>query len=543
MNTSKRHGWIKSVVLGLLVLGAAGLGGLYLLHVHRAKADTGTNEEESEAAEVLVKTVHPQRDPDFQLQVERPANVEAYYRAPVEARVAGEVEWIEVARGTEVKKGDLLVKVSVPDLDADAVQKCELVKQREQELKLAESFVKTSEANIEEKATLLKSAVATTEFKELQYKRLYNLYLKEAIEKEKVDEANKEREVARANELAAIASKKKADAEWEDAKVKVAVAQANIRVAEAACKAAKALAEYARVRAPWSGTVVDRFVDPGSFVQNASTGHPTPLVTLERTDVVTVGMRVPDNVAPLVSDGTNGREATEAVLELDNLPGVKIKGKVTRIAKTLETRDRDRTMRVEVDLWNSDPKLYDAFLKANYVWDEKEHKYRPRVRNIDTYKDIEKGKYAGKEAPDFLKEGPPPLVPKGEGQKWDPDNPPHLLADMYGKMTLILKSFAKSYLVPSVAIFHEGGRSLMYVVRTQLDKDGKEHKTAHKVAVRVQVDDGDLAKVILVDKKGADLGELTGKEEVVISNQEELSEDQPVATALQEDWHALKRNH
>ena len=114
--------------------------------------------------------------------------------------------------------------------------------------------------------------------------------------------------------------RKRAEAEREDARVNVKVMEAEgprqalVKVAKTAHEAAEALAEYAHVKAPWDGTVVDRHVDPGSFVQNASTGHPTALVTLERTDIVTVVMRVPDNVAPFVKMGTEADPRTGRVV-------------------------------------------------------------------------------------------------------------------------------------------------------------------------------------------------------------------------------------
>ena len=66
----------------------------------------------------------------------------------------------------------------------------------------------------------------------------------------------------------------------------------------------QAILDYATVKAPFSGTVIERKVDPGSFVQNASTGHPTPVLTLERDGHVTVVMRVPDNAASFITAGT-----------------------------------------------------------------------------------------------------------------------------------------------------------------------------------------------------------------------------------------------
>jgi hypothetical protein len=53
------------------------------------------------------------------------------------------------------------------------------------------------------------------------------------------------------------------------------------------------------------------------------------------------------------------------------------------------------------------------------------------------------------------------------------------------------------------------------------------------------VDDGTLAKVERIGPDGEVLGDLTGNEEVVVTNQEELSEGQPVNPTPLEDWKAL----
>jgi multidrug resistance efflux pump len=492
---------LKHFVVGFLLLGTAGLALVYFVHRGQATIHEGTPEEGAKSG-IPVKTVHPQANSNFELTVDRPANVKAYYRSPIEARVAGEVQWIHVAPGSNVKKGELLVRILVPDLDAAEKEKKDLIGQREKEWQVAkakvvaaEKAVDTAEANIKEKKTLLTEAQATTAYRAVQFKRLNDLLTQRSVEPIAVDEAQKNLDVARALEASADAARIKAEAEREDARVNVKVMEAErnrseqlVQVAKTAHEAAAALAEYARVKAPWDGTVVNRHVDPGSFVQNASTGHPTPLVTLERTDIVTVVMRVPDNVAPFVKDGT------VATLELDELPGIKIQGRVTRRSGSLETSDRDRTMRVEVDLWNSDPSNYEAFLAANYNGD------KPK---------------AGAE----VKDGLPPLLPTFVGE--DPlGRSRRLLSDMYGKMTLVLKTFGDCKLIPSVAVLHEGGRALVYVV---------EQGKAHRVPIKVQMDDGNLAKVVLLDDKGRVRGELTGKEAVIVSNQEELSEGAPVA--------------
>jgi multidrug efflux pump subunit AcrA (membrane-fusion protein) len=348
--------------------------------------------------------------------------------------------------------------------------------------------VKTALANVELKRALLKEAQAETRLCDTKFQNLDQLWKSNSVQKIVRDEALRSLEVAREVEVGADAARKKAEQEVEDARanVKVMAADVNrskqlIEVAKSEHEQAAAIAEYAVVKAPFVGAVVSRLVDPGSFVQNASTGQATPMLTLERSDIVTAVMNVPDNYAPYINSGT------EAIIEMDSLPGVKIVGKVTRFAPSLVTAAHDRTMRVEVDLWN-----------------EAAEKYKPFFADDKNLAD--------------LKEGPLPLLPEFKG-KGNSQLSNRLITGMYGKMTLVLKSFGQIELIPSQAIIREGGRTSIYVVR-----DGK----AHLMPVEVQVDDGILAHVVALSKNGENIGHLADSEQVVISNQEELSEGQPV---------------
>ena len=515
--------WVRTSLVGLALLIVAGAVGTKFYLGNRAHGQVGNRaqrvgaqeveagmrvEEEPDAEPIVepiqVKTVRPRQDSAFQMTVERPADVEAYYRADLEARVAGQVQSIRVARGSHVTKDQPLVEIQVPDLQAQEREQSNFVLQRERELRLGHGengaacavAVKTTLANIEEKKTHLQQAKATTRLREQQFERLAALWQSKSVDKNVRDEAERNLEEARAFEASAIASGIKAEAEAEDARETVKVKEAEteqlrqlIEVAKSDHEKAKAMLEYATVRAPFEGTVTARRVNPGSFVQNASTGKPTPILTLERTDIVTVVMRVPDNVAPFVTPGT------EAIIELDSLPGIKIRGKVTRFAPSLDTEAHDRTMPIEVDLWNLEPSKYQPFFAD--------------AKNLTD-----------------LKDGPRPLIPEFVGTD-ALQRSKRLMAGMYGKMTLILQSFGSDFLIPSQAIVREGGRSKLYVVI-----DGK----AQSMPVVVQIDDGSLAKVDRVGNSGQVLGSLTGAEEVIVTNQEELSEGQEVSTTPLPSW-------
>ena len=121
---------------------------------------------------------------------------------------------------------------------------------------------------------------------------------------------------------------------------------AQIEVAKKDLDRAKAVAEYGRLVAPFDGVVIRRTVEPGSFVQNATTGASEPLISVAREGIVTIAAKFPDSVAAFA------RKNTPAVVQVDDLPGVTIAAAVTRYSPSVATADR--TMRVEVDLFNGD---------------------------------------------------------------------------------------------------------------------------------------------------------------------------------------------
>ena len=182
---------------------------------------------------------------------------------------------------------------------------------------------------------------------------------------------------------------------------------------------------------------------------------------------------------------------TEVVIELDSLPGLRIYGRVTRFAPSLVTEAHDRTMRVEVDLWNGSAEEFKTF-----------------TANPDNLID--------------LKDGPLPILPQVSG-KDVLGRPRTIMPGMYGRMTLQLKDFGNTYLIPSQAVIRHGGRTYVFVVQDE---------KAHLMPVQVQVDDGNLAKVVRLGDNGQVLGDLSKDEEIIISNQEELVEGQLVNAVL-----------
>jgi RND family efflux transporter MFP subunit len=123
-------------------------------------------------------------------------------------------------------------------------------------------------------------------------------------------------------------------------------ADAQHRIAQAGLGRAQSLLEYSRIRAPFSGIVTARYVDPGALVPAATGATQTalPIVDIADVDTLRVFVYVGQDTAPFVRIGN------DVAVWQDELPDRRVAAKVTFIAGALDPRTR--TMLVEVDFDN-----------------------------------------------------------------------------------------------------------------------------------------------------------------------------------------------
>lgn len=117
-------------------------------------------------------------------------------------------------------------------------------------------------------------------------------------------------------------------------------------IAEKTAASLLAQKEYLTVRAPFSGTITARFVDPGALVQ-AATGAQTsalPIVTLSETDRLRVYAYPDQKTASLVRVGDQAEVSDTA------RPDVKLTATVSRTSGELDLKTR--TLLVEIDCDN-----------------------------------------------------------------------------------------------------------------------------------------------------------------------------------------------
>ena len=178
-----------------------------------------------------------------------PGRLEAYYRAPIFARVNGYLTSWKADIGARVKAGDVIAEIEAPDLDQQLLQaRADLANQQ--------ASAKLSEVTLARRKTLIAS----------------NFVSMQEIDERTADLSNKN---------AAVNS-----------------SQANVERLEA-------LAGYKKITAPFDGIVTARNTDVGALI-NAGGGSGPPMFIVSDIKKLRVYVNVPQNYVPSVKIGAKG---------------------------------------------------------------------------------------------------------------------------------------------------------------------------------------------------------------------------------------------
>jgi membrane fusion protein (multidrug efflux system) len=178
--------------------------------------------------------------------IDLPGRLEAYYRAPIFARVNGYLKNWNADIGARVKSGEVIAEIDAPDLDQQLLQaRADLANQQ--------ASAKLSEVTLARRKTLIAS----------------NFVSMQEIDERTADLSNKN---------AAVNS-----------------SQANVERLEA-------LARYKKITAPFDGIVTARSTDVGALI-NAGGGSGPPMFVVSDIRKLRVYVNVPQNYVPSVRIG------------------------------------------------------------------------------------------------------------------------------------------------------------------------------------------------------------------------------------------------
>src|SRR5262245_9852317 len=265
-----------------------------------------------------------------------PGELRAYQNVAIYPKVQGFVESINVDRGSVVKQGQLLVRMSAPELSShtsEAEAKVRAAQQQRVELESRVQSVREQRAEAEAKLVA----------DEGTYKRLKAASATPGVVAENdVDVARGVVEADRAR-IRALEDNEKA------AKAVVQSQMQNERATRAAADSVRDIESYLRITAPFAGVISERNVDKGSLAGPATGPASTPILRLQQLSRLRLVISVPEADVSGVAVGTRISFTVPAY------PGEHFFGVLSRLSHTLD--EKTRTMPVELDVINDSARL------------------------------------------------------------------------------------------------------------------------------------------------------------------------------------------
>jgi RND family efflux transporter MFP subunit len=289
----RRFGMI-ALAIALLIA----VGGVVLRWIHERDVTRWTNS----LVTPIVTVLAPERGVTG-VQTVLPGDVQAWYEAPLYARVNGYLKNWYVDYGAHVKKGQVLADIDAPDLDAD--------------LAAAAANLKSVEAQVNVREAEMEFAKTTYERWRDSPKGVVSVQEQEA---------------------------KKAD--FGSAKARYNAALADVNSDRGAVDRLKALEQFKRIVAPFDGTVTSRTTDIGALINAGSNGTALQLFRVADVHEMRVFVQVPQEMSAGIHIGL------VADLNLPQYPGREFKATVATTSQAIN--QASRTLLVELHADNKD---------------------------------------------------------------------------------------------------------------------------------------------------------------------------------------------
>jgi len=295
--------------------------------------EQSVSDQAAQVPTVIVTSVVSQ---DLNLQLRLPGELQAYQDVTIYPKVQSFVEWIGVDRGSVVKSGQLLARMSAPEL---AAQKSEAVAKA----RGATSQRSEAEARVGSIRAQRLEAEAKLAADEATYRRLKAAStIPGVVAGNDVDIAEKTVEADRARVRVYEENEKAAQAQV------VSFAENEKAVREAA-KSVQDIESYLRITAPFDGVITERNVHKGSLVGPSGGPASTPMLRIRQVSKLRLVVSVPEEAVGGIAEGTKVGFTVPA------FPGQTFSGEVRRIGQALDVKTR--TMPVELDVPNSPARL------------------------------------------------------------------------------------------------------------------------------------------------------------------------------------------
>lgn len=257
-------------------------------------SDSGKKVVKEKPAENPVIDVFMAKKGKLSASLQVPGELMPYQEVDLYAKENSFVKKVYVDVGSEVKQGDLLVSLEAPELSS--------------KLSEAQSRLQSQEA----------------------------IYTATRASYERLNETSKTPGTISPNELDQASAQKNAEF-------------AQLQAARSVYNQVLDTRNYLQIRAPFSGVISERNINPGAYVGPSGKGSETPLFVLQQQKKLRLVVSVPEAFAGLL------KVNHEVSFTVRSRPDEHFKAKVNRLAGALDNRLRSE--RVEMDVINEHNKL------------------------------------------------------------------------------------------------------------------------------------------------------------------------------------------
>jgi membrane fusion protein (multidrug efflux system) len=271
------------------ILGVVAVAGALTLVVTgiRAREDSSTKLKEWTDDQAVPSVAVIYADPGvLSATIDLPGRLEAYYRAPIFARVNGYVKSWNSDIGARVKAGEVIAEIDAPDLDQQLLQaRADLTNQQ--------ASAKLSEVTLARRKTLIAS----------------NFVSMQEIDERTADLSNK---------------------------------NASVNSSQANVERLEALAGYKKITAPFDGIVTARNTDVGALI-NAGGGSGPPMFIVSDIKKLRVYVNVPQTYVPSVKIGA------KATISVPEYPTRTFEATVEASAQSVDVNSGTTQMQLALD--------------------------------------------------------------------------------------------------------------------------------------------------------------------------------------------------
>lgn len=288
--------------------------------------------------------------------------VVAHHKIAVGAKVMGRVAWIGVEKGDNVKEGQILVRLEDNEFRAQVNQARANLAAAQARLDQLRSGSRPQE-KLRDKAAVMQ-AEANLRKAEAEYQRTEKLYRSGVSSRAELDQALSERDTAAAMVEAARQSSSMTDVGPRPEEVRAA--QAEVEQMKAALDYAQTQLAATEIRAPVSGTVLQRIVERGEMVSPSAFGG-----SGARTSVVDLADLTDLQIELDISQTDFARLKMDQRAEVipEAYPNLKYTGYIAEIAP--EANRAKSTVQVKVKVENPDQQLRPEMnARVNFLGDK-----------------------------------------------------------------------------------------------------------------------------------------------------------------------------